>query len=142
MTFEQADNLTERIIAFMRERGGPYTDMPQDHLQWVILSTLSANQFVIRIDREGVRYFACWLWLNDRDMDGIRPIAPERRVRPSAVNTGINLYVAEVVSRGEPGDAVQMIRRIRKRCEAISKNTYWHQPKRNHRFCARWKENK
>lgn len=142
MTFEQADTLTERIIAFMRERGGPYTDMPQDHLQWVILSTLSANQFVIRIDREGIRYFACWLWLSDRDMDGIRPAAPGHRILPTTVNTGLNLYVAEVVSRGEPGDAVQMIRRIRKRCEHLAKNAYWHQYTRNNRLCRLWKEKK
>lgn len=137
MTFEHADNLCARIIAFMRKRGGPYTDMPQDYLQWVILTTLAANQFVVRIDRHGVRYFACWFWLDDTDMERAK-----RRERPENIHGGNNLYVAEVVSRGEPGDAVQMIRRIRKRCEHLAKNAYWHQHTRNNRLCRLWKENK
>ena len=66
----------------------------------------------------------------------------KRRERPENIHGGNNLYVAEVMSRGEPGDAVQMIRRIRKRCEHLAKNAYWHQYTRNNRLCRLWKEKK
>ena len=137
MTFEQADRLTARIIAFMIEQGGPYPTMDLAYLQRCILETLARNQFVIRIDKKGIRYFANWFWLDDEALEGFTSENPEERVYPD-IDCGDRLYVCEVVSRGEAGDAREMIRRIRQKCEKRQKGTFWHQAHRNHRLCT-WK---
>jgi hemolysin-activating ACP:hemolysin acyltransferase len=140
MTFEQADILCARIIAFLRGLGGPYTEMAEDYLQWAVLSALATGQYVLRIDRRGIRYFACYWMLDREDLAAFLPTDPHQRVRPEKIVGGSLMYVAEVGSRGEPGDAREMIRRLRQREERHgSKGVYWHQPHRAHRVCT-WKE--
>jgi hemolysin-activating ACP:hemolysin acyltransferase len=135
MDFEQADKLCTRIIDFSVEQGGPYPDMDKGYLQWVILSALGSSQFVIKIDRQGIRYFACWWWMNQEALDDFHAT----REIPRSIDCGNLLYVAEVISRGVKNDAREMIRRIRKSCELFTIKAYWHQPHRASRLCS-WKE--
>lgn len=130
MTFEQADRLCGKIITFARSMGGPYPDMDENYLVWTILSTLGAGQFVLRIDSKGIRYFANWYKVNADDLEKVK-----RLETPSSICGGEFVYVAEVISRGEPGDAAHMIRRIRKMNKG-HKGAFWHQAHRNSRFCT------
>lgn len=140
MTFDQADTLCGRIIAFLRSLGGPYPEMDEGYLQRVVLECLATRQFVLRIDREGIRYFACWWWLDRERLDAFLSDDPEQRVFPDDIRSGPFFYVVEVGSRGEDGDARQMIRRLRNAAKGMQES-YWHQAHRNHRVC-RWKENR
>jgi|LGVE01.1.fsa_nt_gb hemolysin-activating ACP:hemolysin acyltransferase len=142
MTFEQADKLAQQIIAFMRQMGGPYTDLSEEYLQWTVLGALSTGQFVLRIDGKGIRYFACWWWLDDEQLGLVKPEDPTHRIRPQNIRSGPNVYVAEVASRGEPGDGTQLVRRIYKKVKPHMKNAYWHQAHRKHRLCTLKKEHK
>jgi len=134
MTFEQADKLTQRIIAFMRQQGGHYPYRTDEYLQWCVLSTLATGQFIIRIDGKGIRYFACWYWLDDEQLEKILPENPEHRTRPTNINSGPNLYLPEVVSRGETGDTLEIMKKIRKRTGRVFKNAYWHRYQHDNQF--------
>lgn len=134
MTFEQADKLAQRIITFMRKMGGPYPDLSDEYLQWCVLGALSTRQFVLRIDAKGIRYFACWWWLDDLQLERMKPEDPGLRIRPVNIRSGPNLYVAEVASRGEPGDGRQLIRRIRTLTSKHFKNAYWHRVQSGNKF--------
>lgn len=139
MTFEQADVLTERIIAFLIGTGGPYPNMDLAYLQQSVLMSLAAGQFVLRIDKKGIRYFANYWMLDKEQLEAFLPVIADHRVMPTNVASGDYMYVADVGSREEAGDARKLIRRLRQKEEHRVKGVYWHQAHRRDRVC-KWKE--
>jgi hemolysin-activating ACP:hemolysin acyltransferase len=135
MTFEQADNLTERIIAFLISTGGPYPDISLDYLQRSVLMSLAAGQFIMEEDEKGIRYFISYWMLDKESLEEFLPVMSDHRIMPTNAVSGDYMYVSEVGSRGEVGDARKMIRRLRQKEEHRIRGCYWHQHKRNNRVC-------
>ena len=124
MTFEHADKLCAKIVAFMIKCGRNYTVDRTGELQRIIIVSLATGQFVIRMRGDGsIRYFACF-WFTD-DIDSV---TQEERVMPSDTTIGKDMFVAEVASDGERGNTIDMIRRL---LPLKRGNAYWVRVKPN-----------
>ena len=125
MTFEQADQLTDRILNFLWDCGGCYTRNRVGDLQETILTALATRQFILRISQGRILYFACWFYTDEEPEEG------EPFPRPANPTIGKNLYVEEVASSG--GYGKEIIRRIIQ--QAIKprnlNKTFWHKPHRD-----------
>ena len=124
MTFEHADKLCAKIVAFMIKCGNTYTVDRVRELQRIVIVSLATGQFVIRIRGDGsIRYFACFWFVDD-----IESITQENRVMPKDTTIGKDMFVAEVASDGERGNTIDMIRRL---LPLKRGNAYWVRVKAN-----------
>ncbi len=122
MTFEQADKLFTLIM----ESYGEQTGLGQTERN--IIHGLGTGQFVIKIKKGKVKWFATYWRLSKEDVERVKQAEPA-----TDVCHGEFIYITEaVVITGKQG-MKEMISALR--AKAQSRWAYWHRHKKGSKFC-------
>lgn len=120
MTSEQAENLYQMICKAYRNKDYP---LNEEHDK-VIMTALATGQFVIKIKKGEVEWFAAYWQLTAENAERVR-----QRIEPTSVLHGEHIYIAEAVNNGSMKEMVAALRK-----KAGSRWANWHRPLRKDKF--------
>lgn len=123
MTFNQADSLFVKIVLFLEECGGPYTNMNQ-HMQENVIQALATGQFVIGITTKGIQYFVSYWRILPEDLEGLK-----EGLIPISRTTGNSIYINNFGNKGGRGAFTEIINKLKKSF-LVWDGVYWHRYKK------------
>lgn len=121
MLFEEANNLGDRICAFILSCGGAYTGLNAE-IERSVFYALGSNQYILKEDNGEIIYFASYWKIHQADVQAVMG-----RVLPGDVSHGSVLYVTEAACRGGRKETAEMIRRLREQAAPFH-GAFWHRP--------------
>ncbi len=116
LPFARADRLTDEIMAFLIECGGPYGGI-NGGVQENILLALATGQYVLGGKDGEISYFASYWKIRPEDMTQIRQMK-----RPKNITAGPVMYVSECGSKS----GMQALSRRLRHCARGMQSACWH----------------
>ena len=108
------NDLTDEIMAFLIECGGPY-DKVIGGVQENIILALATGQYVLGTEHGKINYFASYWKVGPEDLEHVRQMK-----RPDNITEGPIMYVSECGSKGNIDELKPREQEKLQYCEVIS----------------------
>ena len=116
LSHDEVNRLTDAIMAFLIECGGPYGKVIGCVQENIILS-LATGQYVLGTEHGEINYFASYWKIQPEDLEQIKQMK-----RPANITEGPIMYVSEC---GCQGNMAELARRLRRHAKRMT-DACWH----------------